>query len=384
MSTALITHPILILSVLILFLFLSKKIVAYLNLEHAYISIPYMASFLCALTVWVLSLWIDVSFLLPLEIEMLFVSLFLLTIGVHIGIYMSLIYIKRALKLLILCGLIILGLHASRFAFNGDLQWIFGSAMFAFNAEMISRIVPSEYQNLVYFWGKLQMAIVFGVTPLYIYTTERAYNKIYPQPFLPQINTKIAGVSIWRSTTLFLYGAIIIGVWALIYMQSHFAANVVPFLFHFVPPMMLGIAYGKWILPRLGNKHRQDNIIKLDILGTWSLYAFIVASMMHIPTLEWSIFDWQTLSLLLIKTVLIAILSFYVVYLLNYRTKSSFLVAAAAGWTFTLSAPVVCMHAMRSVVNKDGPAPEVLLLIPPVILWLVNYVHLLLLAILEQ
>jgi Na+/glutamate symporter len=43
-----------------------------------------------------------------------------------------------------------------------------------------------------------------------------------------------------------------------------------------------------------------------------------------------------------------------------------------------LNAPVICMHGMRTVVNKYGPAPNVLLIIPPVILWFVNYIQLLL------
>jgi ESS family glutamate:Na+ symporter len=59
-------------------------------------------------------------------------------------------------------------------------------------------------------------------------------------------------------------------------------------------------------------------------------------------------------------------------------------IETAAGWTFMLNTPVVCMHGMRTAVNRIGPAPYVLLIVPPVILWMVNYIHLAILLILER
>ncbi|UII54158.1 hypothetical protein LS684_10630 [Cytobacillus spongiae] len=127
-----------------------------------------------------------------------------------------------------------------------------------------------------------------------------------------------------------------------------------------------------------------QNTEQVNQLGTIGLYLFIILTVYKTSNLL-TFFPFEHLLIIVSKSIIVGILSFSICLMLLRRfTEAERIVVIVAMWSFTLYAPVVCMHARRTAVNRVGPAPYVLLVVPLIILWLINYVHVWLTLSLQQ
>lgn len=148
--------------------------------------------------------------------------------------------------------------------------------------------------------------------------------------------------------------------------------NICFFIFDFLISMSLGIITGLSIKYSV-IRQKSDWVAASHVIGSFSLNGFIVYMILSCASLllmEWS---WEIAGLLFIKWLFISAVFIIVSKLIVKNHEQSVLISAC--WAFTLSAPSACMNALNSVISKHGEAEEVVLIIPPVILWLVNYPH---------
>jgi sodium--glutamate symport carrier gltS len=213
------------------------------------------------------------------------------------------------------------------------------------------------------------MAVVFFLTPLFLITISYFHPKSNSLLELDR-NQKIKtdnGIS-------FVVVAFAI---LIIYIKNTWIMETIPFLQDFVLTMLAGIRVGIWCKKNVTDQKKKKLNQQFHQLGTLGLYGFIITAIYSVFFIDLQMFSWTHFLFIILKTIFIAMITFVFV-LLVFKKLSFFesMVSMVAGWTFILNAPVTCMHGMRTVVNKYGPVPDILLIIPPVILWLVNYLHL--------
>ncbi|MFZ3589885.1 hypothetical protein ACOI1C_11520 [Bacillus sp. DJP31] len=347
-------------------LFTATKIVNQLNLQHFFISIPYTATFLLIPISYILYHFFNFELTLPFFLERLAVTIFLFSIGFQIATIINKKYFIRVFVLSIISILIIVVLNLISLPFPEDLQILVGSAMFAYSPFIMEYVTSNIYTDFLMYWSSIQMVIVFISTPIFLFVSNRVLknkdNKNLQQEYLPLTLTRLHFFVI---TVSFLF--------VFLTMRLH-SLNVL-FLHDFVFGLLAGFFLG-YILKR--RSLQTEKATKLHQLGSLGLYLFIMSSINHFAFVNHELFNWSILFLMVMKTILVGFLSLFVmIYFFKSLSLQEKLVATVAGWTFVLSSPVVCMHGMRTVVNKLGPAPYVLLIIPPIILWIVNYFHIL-------
>ena len=310
--------------------------------------------------------------------ERLFVTIFLFSIGFQIALIYTKLHWKRFFLFIGICAILLLLLALPFFIVKGDIKWIFGTLMFGYTEEMVHRVAPVDLYEKIFYWSTIQMGIVFFLTPILLLFIEKKLFPSLPRPSNLSNNGEKLSLQLSLEFIMIIFlGAVIVIVKKLVLQET------IPFLFDFVISMFIGFGYGKWSEAKLALEKLQKRNETLHQLGTIGLYAFIIISINDVVYLNGTLFESSLLIWLLIKTVVVAVISIISVrFFFKKFSYTESLVAIVAGWTFMLNAPVVCMHGMRTVVNKYGPAPDVLLIVPPVILWLVNYLHLMLYLIL--
>ncbi|WP_281976261.1 hypothetical protein [Halobacillus litoralis] len=161
---------------------------------------------------------------------------------------------------------------------------------------------------------------------------------------------------------------------ASVLLNEHVLQGSIPFLFDYVFTAFVGYAIGKSHVA-LSNRtfpYLED----MSNLGTLSLYAFICVTIYEAAQVGFDSFRPIFFILILTKTLVIGLMTIGIVLVaLKKMKKEEKMISIVAGWTLLLNAPVTCMHGMRSVTSKLGPVPQVLLIVPPVVLWLINYVQ---------
>ncbi|GGJ59307.1 ESS family glutamate:Na+ symporter [Anoxybacillus voinovskiensis] len=348
------------------------------ELHRYYLSIPFVGSVIL-LTITVLT---KVIFHYRLEPPFLFqrvaVTIFLFSIGFQIALFLNKLFFKRFVILLAICVvLLIFFVHISYFVFP-PYNWIVGDLLFAYNEDFIKLTVPSYIQNDMVFWSYVQLAIVFFLTPVFlsivskrldkqdISNIQNCANHLYQEKITIPLTRETAYV------VLFALGIVVI--------TQHIT---VFFLYDYVYAMLGGFSYG--LLAKTRQSKLDEKTRMFHQLGTIGLYLFIMTSVQKIAFFDWFRLSYTVFLIVMAKTMIVAVFVVWIVQrLFPTLSFSEKLVTAVAGWSFILSAPVVCMHGMRTVVNKHGAVPYVLLVIPPVILWMVNYIHLTLRLILLQ
>ena len=362
-----------IVSIMMLFLslmlavFLSDK----LKSDTFLISTPLIGGILLATISLTLSYVFSFTLHIPYFIERIFITGFLFSVGYEISSIFNVRYLKQILKLSIICVILLFVMNGISYIFPANLKLYVGTSMFAWNNEIISKIIPnSQLIEYFQFWAFLQMMVLFMFTPIFLGLLEKKLgmikNTIITSNRLPTYRFLIFPSK--EQIIIYLFSSLIV------LMKVYWIPESIPFLFDFVLSMFSGFLFYK-ICNAKPTKF-QPNQQKVKNAGTVGLYGFIIIQFNHIALLDWTIFKFDIFILLLTKTFIIGIVSYYGVKILRIRhNQHELMVAIVAGWTFTLNAPVACMHGMRTVVNKYGPS-EILLIIPPVILWLVNYIHL--------
>lgn len=358
----------------IVMIFLSLTLATFLGdklkSDTFFISAPLIGGILIATISLTLRYVFSFHLNIPYFVERIFITGFLFSIGYDMARIFNKRYIKHILQLSIICAILLLILDGVSYFFPTNLKLYVGTFMFAWNNEIISKIVPDsllieDFQ----FWAFFHMMVLFMFTPIYLRWMEKKlgmiYNPISTANQLP-IHRFLISPSKEQIIIYLLSGIIFL-------IKDGWVQESIPFLFDFVLSMFSGFLFYK--ISNAKTTRFQQNQQKVKNAGTVGLYGFIIIQFNNIAHLDWTIFKFDIFLLLLTKTFIIGIVSYYAVSLLKIsHNQHELMVAIVAGWTFTLNAPVACMHGMRTVVNKYGPS-EIILIIPPVILWLVNYIH---------
>lgn len=339
-----------------------------LNSQLYFLSPPLISGLVLFAITLVCTRIFSVALPIPNQLERIFVSIFIFSIGV----LMAFIYKKKhwlyVLYLSIGCGILLLIFQLIIFFMPDHFVLYAGSYMFAWNNEILKQIIPKDMQATFYFWAMVELLIIFITTPVYLKLLEK---RLVIKPTLniqppPQLHTIKKPISM----------LIIILSLGVVWLNDRIDLKV-PFLFDFVILGFIGYILGKF-MKTYWTKKKVDLLNReIHQIGSIGLYGFIIIQFHHVGTLNWRLFETEIFLFLLVKTFVLALFIFIgIKWLFIHYQDHERVVAAVAGWTFILNAPVTCMHGMRSIVNKYGPANNILLIIPPVILWIVNYIHL--------
>ncbi|NDI34264.1 sodium/glutamate symporter [Chengkuizengella sediminis] len=359
-----ILHNLTIISLLFIGLFIEKR----WKLSKYYIS-PALAGGMIAMIVsGILYYFYSYTFIPNEWVVCFFVTAFLFSIGMKMG----LTYQKKHIKhLFYLFGfstfiLAIIELIAMiLFKNNSFLLQVYNSQTFSWNEEWIFRI-QNWFSGSLVFQFHFSLIIVFILTPVVIRLMRNfQFSEMKPYKTKDFHSWKLNAVMILFLVTIFA-----------LFLKNMYLDETL-FIFDFVISMVIGFVLGRRLKTRDSSQVDQW-ISSVLSAGTLSLYGFII-SMIFISSVHvWTGWSWNIVGLYSIKLILFTLLWIWVSrrWVKNHQK----LVLISACWAFTLSAPVTCMNAMHSVVRRHGPADQVLLLIPPVILWLINYPHYWLLA----
>lgn len=349
------------------FIYLLIKTSSYLvnrfNLQRYYISIPYVASLIALTTIYLLR---D-AMLLPSITEIISrvsISVFLFSVGLQISDVVNRLYIKRMIQLIGLSILLILILDISAFLISEESRWTINSTMFAYNEALMTKMIAPELQVHVEYWSKMQFGLLFLLTPLFLNLLRFTMpSGVYKSAVGHSTKEKLDLPLDMNVSSMLLICLSAVGL------TYYFTELSSYFLFDFVFSMTAGFIVGR--------KTKKDRY-SIHSWGTWGLYSFIVITSVELIYLVQDAFSFNVLLILAIKTFVLGAISIGLGHWLFKKWSAvDWMVGVVAIWTFTLNAPIACMHGMRTVVNQLGPSPYILLVVPPVILWLVNYVHLL-------
>jgi Na+/glutamate symporter len=349
-------------SFLIIFIlvYVGVRIERKLVLSRYYISPPLLAGTLGSI-VLILVMWMSGIRWNPEPIVgQLLVTSFLFFVGFKIGT----VYTIRHMRSLLLFFLLTTGLlflleiiSWSQFRERPVFIESFGAMSFAWNDEWLS-YTRMHYPDISIIYHT-SLLLVFLITPLMIRFMSR---KIIQEnrPDQPLLSFK------WRSIGILMAAAATISAsWI-----KHLWLEQAMFLFDFVLSMGVGIGIGLWFR---GKRAQSPLVLSIAESGKYSLYGFVAVMMLTASQEIWLHGNWIIAGLLFVKLFILSVLLLILSRLVVRNHKH--LVWASATWAFTLSAPVSCMNAMRTVVDQHGEADDVILIVPPVILWAINYPH---------
>ncbi|WCK52956.1 sodium/glutamate symporter [Aneurinibacillus sp. Ricciae_BoGa-3] len=290
---------------------------------------------------------------------------FLFFIGIKIGMIYEKKHGLRLVYLFLFSVFIILlleGLVWILFRQSPFLIQLFGSSTLAWNQEWIERVLPyfpEEHSVNTYY--QITLLFVFLLSPIVI----GLMRSFIPLQQTPQTNLTIRN---WNLLALILQATVTsIALWL-----KHAWLSHILFLFDFVISMTFGMITG-WLLRKITGKGRELFLRTVQEIGIFSLYGFIIAMMLVSASELFVHGSLLIIGLLFIKIIIVSLI--YIGISRKWAKNHRQLVLWSACWAFTLSAPVSCMNAMRSVVEQHGEADEVLFIVPPIILWLINYPH---------
>jgi hypothetical protein len=348
----------------------ATKLVNQYHLQKWFVSIPYTTTILIVPISYILYHLFHIELTLPFFMQRLAVTIFLFSIGYQIAAIMNKKYLIRLLILSVISILIITLLNLITIPLPEYHQIIFGSAMFAFSPFIMEYVTLNRNTDFLLYWSSIQMIIVFMCTPVFLLLSNRILFRKLKKERIDNVQ-EIISVPFTR---LNLFVIALSSIFVLLTIKLHF------FNFLFLHDFVFGLLSG--FLLGIVSKYydlQNEKATQLHQFGSLGLYIFIVATINQVSFVHHELFSWSILSLIVLKTLFVGFVSVLVMmYFFKSLTIEEKLVATVAGWTFILNAPVVCMHGMRTVVNRYGPAPYVLLIIPPIILWFVNYLHILL------
>ncbi|WP_246938718.1 hypothetical protein [Bacillus pinisoli] len=348
---------------------IAVRLVNHYQLQKLFISIPYLTVLITLPITFIVFKLFQIELTLPVVIQRFAITIFLFSIGVQIATILNKRYVKRIIYLSVITIISLFLLNLIAIPFPEYLQVIVGPSMFAFNIFMINHVVSLEYRDFLLYWNSIQMFFVFLTTPVFLFLSNKILINRYPDVKDPPILLK-ENLSI-KLTNENIVSMMISIVIVLITMKLPVLNHL--FLHDFVFGLITGFSFGLF-QKKFFSQH--EKVTHLHQMGNLGLYIFIISTINHVAFVHHTLLNLSILLVVIIKTILVAIISFLLIYYafttLSHKEK---LVASVAGWTFILNAPVVCMHGMRTVVTTYGPAPYMLLIIPPIILWVVNYFH---------
>ncbi|MFD2672693.1 hypothetical protein [Marinicrinis sediminis] len=298
------------------------------------------------------------------------VTCFLFTIGFQMGRMYTLRYYGRLFTILFLSVLLLLGLEGMVWMLfhDGLHQQLLGTSTFAWNPEWMERFRDSfPGQPVLSGYEFISLWMVFMLTPIVLRLMSPFHSKP-PSASAPAVQ--------WTRWNMGVAGGVVLISWLSMELKSMWFMHSL-YIFEFVISMTIGWVCGLVYRYRLSGKlqagQSQRLLLTIKGMGTLSLYGFIVTMLMLSAGVLRQEGELWMVSLLLLKGLIISLLIIWIARK-TVRRPAQF-VWLGACWAFVLSAPVACMNVMRTIVERDGEANEVLLVVPPVILWLVNYPH---------
>jgi Na+/glutamate symporter len=330
-------------------------------LSRLYISPPLLAGTLGSIAIVGLTWMTDIPWSYETIVGRLLVTGFLFFVGFKIGMVYTLRHVRSLLLFSLLSvGLLFLFEIISWTLFRDRPMWLesLGAMSFAWNDEWMTFARQYDPDAPVVFHTSL--LLVFLITPLVLRLLAGKVTEVRQTAVQHSLS------SIWRTIGIVLVAAAALSAyWIKILWLAH-----VLFLFDFVLTMGMGIGAG--LLFR-GKREQRPLVFATQEVGKWSLYGFIVVMMITASHEVWQHGNGSITGLLTIKIVFLSMLALFLSRLFVRNRKH--LIWASATWAFTISAPVSCMNAMRTVADKHGEAEDVILVVPPVILWMINYPH---------
>ncbi|WP_204702177.1 hypothetical protein [Halanaerobacter jeridensis] len=336
----------------------------YFNLTALYITPP-VAGGVIGIIVNLVNYAMTGSMWLPHQFgPQLLITIFLFSIGVKIALTYGKKHLISLFNLFWITVVImfIIDAVAIMTTNNSVSLFAFGSSSLAWNGawlNFIQQVFPNLTTIQFYFHASLLAAFLLApvVVKMFVFfEVEEIQN-----PARPQIGDWHWGVVI---VSLFL-------ALTAIFMRTNFLAGI-PYLFSFIIAMWLGIIVGL-VIDHFANDKQDQMLTSIGELGLLSLYGFIVSMLLKSTNIVVTNWNLRLLYLLIIKIIIITVIHIILAKLLVKDHHD--LVLMGACWAFTLSAPVACMNTMNSIVRYHGEADDVLLLVPPIVLWLINYAH---------
>jgi Na+/glutamate symporter len=333
------------------------------NLSRHYISPPLLSGMLGTAVFIPVYLFTDLNWVPEPIAGRLLVTAFLFYIGVRMGLVYTIKHLKT-LTLFMLFSIVLLVLFEALtwlfFRNDPELLMTIGPMSFAWNDEW-SGYLQNNYPD-VNFVFHISLLYVLLLSPLFIKFISKNKDLKYVEYNQNNIGSPLA----YRSIGLFIS---VIATFIAYGIKTNWF-ELAPFMFDFVFSMAVGLLLGAG----LRQKHSQHpTVLSIMEIGTWSLYSFIVFMIITAVIHVWDEPNWYIASLLLAKHLIFFMI---IVCISRIWVKNlQHMVLASATWAFLLSAPVTCMNAMRTVTNRHGNADDIILVVPPVILWLINYPH---------
>jgi hypothetical protein len=295
------------------------------------------------------------------------IASFLFSIGIKIAFTYTLKHVRNLILLFIFSIGIVTIMNGTAWLVRSrsvEYSYLLSSLTFAWNDEWITRMTPLvKFENL-FIYANLSLFIVLLLTPIVL--------RLMRNPAILEVRLHAGNIAVrnWHPLAVIAH-AIFVGL--AIWIKQEYL-NDVPFLFTFVISMSFGYMMGLWLRKVPDERRIKDQWLPaIQELGTLSLYFFIISMVLLSSMGVW--IYWSSADVIMAGLKVLFITAIYVGLARRWANSCDRLVLISATWAFTLSAPVTCMNAMRSVVDRHGPAEDVLLLVPPVILWLVNYPH---------
>ena len=336
----------------------------YFNLTTLYITPP-VAGGVIGIIINLVNYAVTDSMWLPHQFgPQLLITIFLFSIGVKIALTYGKKHLISLFNLFWITVLIMFIIDAvAIMTTNNSLSlFAFGSSSLAWNGQwlnFIQQVFPDLTTVKFYFHASLLAAFIIAplaVKMFIFFEIEETYHPNWPQ------------VSDWKWSAVFAAVALAI---AAIFMRTTFLGTV-PFLFSFIIAMWLGIIVGL-VINYFMKDDKSQITTSIGELGVLSLYGFIVSMLLKSTNIVITNWNQRLFYLLIIKIMIITVIHIILAKLLVKNHHD--LVLMGACWAFTLSAPVACMNTMNSIVRYHGEADDVLLLVPPLVLWLINYAH---------
>jgi Na+/glutamate symporter len=292
----------------------------------------------------------------------LFVTCFLFFIGMKMGSDYTYKHIIKLVKFtLFATGLLVCLELLSWFLLRKhmDLMSIVGTMSFAWNDEWLIFLQTNHPDISFIFYTS--MLLVFIFTPVLLWFTSNRH--ILEQQPMASMGTS------WKwNLTGFVLAALIT---VMAYMMKYLWLEHTLFLFDFVISMGIGVGFGLILRKRAQWSH--PLFVSIANAGKWGLYGFIIFMLLTAIHEIWTHVNWMIIIFLLIKLFVLS--GIMIVLTRRFVRNHKHLIWVSAAWAFTLSAPVTCMNAMRTVTDRHGEADDVVLVVPLVILWLINYPH---------
>lgn len=265
-----------------------------MNSQIFFISVPYIASLLLLTVSFLSQTMFSLTISIDPFIERIAVSVFLFSIGFQIATVYTKLHVKRLLILTGICIVLLISLHGMSFIFGNELKWLAGPIMFAFNDELFYRVITEKQDiSFIYFWSKIQMIVIFVLTPVFILLISSVHPK--KGSISPIKNNEIISFKGHYSILVILLSVMAV------YLKNEWLKDTIPFFYDFVITMLIGIGIGLWSKQNVIEEKKMKLNNQFHQVGTFGLYTFILSSIYSVIFIDFYLFSWNFFLFIIVK-----------------------------------------------------------------------------------